>query len=98
MNVERLWNKMWVPKMIGRRGLTTRVISGIDIALWDLRGKITGQPVYRLLGGYRERVPTYIAGWILRGRQGSRRFGARDADQCGDGSHCRQDESWGRVN
>ncbi len=62
MNVERLWNKMWVPKLIGRRGLTTRVISGIDIALWDLRGKITGQPVYRLLGGYRERVPTYIAG------------------------------------
>ena len=62
MNVERLWNKMWVPKLIGRRGLTTRVISAIDIALWDLRGKITGQPVYRLLGGYRERVPTYIAG------------------------------------
>ncbi len=62
MNVERLWHKMWVPKLIGRRGLTTRVISVIDIALWDLRGKITNQPLYRLLGGNAERVPAYIAG------------------------------------
>ena len=62
MNVERLWHKMWVPKLVGRRGMTTRVISAIDIALWDLRGKIADQPLYRLLGGYRERVPAYIAG------------------------------------
>ena len=62
MNIERLWSKMWVPKLIGRRGLTTRVISAIDIALWDLRGRVTGQPLYRLLGGFRDRVPTYIAG------------------------------------
>lgn len=62
MNVERLWHAMWVPKLVGRRGLTTRTISSIDIALWDLRGKITGQPLHRLLGGFRDRVPAYIAG------------------------------------
>ena len=60
--VERLWHKLWVPKLVGRRGLTTRAISAIDIALWDLRAKVAGMPLYKLLGGFRQRVPTYIAG------------------------------------
>jgi D-arabinonate dehydratase len=62
LNVERLWHKMWVPKLIGRRGLTTRAISAIDIGLWDLRAKVATMPLYKLLGGYQDRVPTYIAG------------------------------------
>jgi L-alanine-DL-glutamate epimerase-like enolase superfamily enzyme len=62
IDVERLWHTMWVPKLIGRRGLTTRAISGIDIALWDLRAKVAGLPLYKLLGGFRDRMPTYIAG------------------------------------
>jgi L-alanine-DL-glutamate epimerase-like enolase superfamily enzyme len=61
-NVERMWADMWLPKLVGRRGLTTRVISAIDIALWDLRGKMAGVPVYKLLGGYADSVPAYIAG------------------------------------
>jgi L-alanine-DL-glutamate epimerase-like enolase superfamily enzyme len=62
IDVERLWHAMWVPKLVGRRGLTTRAISAIDIALWDLRAKVAGLPLYKLLGGYRDRVPVYIAG------------------------------------
>ena len=62
IDVERLWHKMWIPKLIGRRGLTTRAISAIDIGLWDIRAKVAGLPLYKLLGGYRDRVPTYIAG------------------------------------
>src|ERR671917_1645846 len=62
IDVERLWHKMWVPKLIGRRGLTTRAISAIDIALWDLRAKVAGMPLYKLLGGFRNRMPTYVAG------------------------------------
>ena len=62
MNVERIWHQIWVPKLTGRRGTETRVISGIDIALWDLVGKITEQPVYKLLGGFVERIDVYIAG------------------------------------
>ena len=61
-DTERIWEEMWQPKLVGRRGVTTRVISGIDIALWDLKGKITGQPVSKLLGGYAEKIPVYIAG------------------------------------
>ena len=51
-------NTFW----LGRGGTLTHTISGIDIALWDLWGKVTGQPVGRLLGGrYRERVRPYAS-------------------------------------
>jgi L-alanine-DL-glutamate epimerase-like enolase superfamily enzyme len=53
---------MWQPKLVGRRGITTRVISGIDIALWDIKGKAANRPVYKLLGGYAEKIPVYVAG------------------------------------
>ena len=47
---------------LGRGGAITHTISGIDIALWDLLGKATGQPVGRLLGGrYRDRVQPYAS-------------------------------------
>jgi D-galactarolactone cycloisomerase len=46
----------------GRGGAITHTISGIDLALWDLLGKATGQPVGRLLGGrYRDRVRPYAS-------------------------------------
>ena len=61
-DTERIWDDMWVPKLVGRRGITTRVISAIDIALWDVKGKATGQPLYKLLGGYTDKIPVYIAG------------------------------------
>jgi len=47
---------------LGRGGSITHAISGIDIALWDILGKVTRQPVGRLLGGrYRERVQPYAS-------------------------------------
>jgi D-arabinonate dehydratase len=59
---ERIWHEMWRPKLVGRRGISTRVMSGIDIALWDIKGKVANLPVYKLLGGFSNRVDTYIAG------------------------------------
>ena len=51
-------NTFWM----GRGGTLTHAISGIDIALWDILGKVTGQPVGRLLGGvYRRRVQPYCS-------------------------------------
>jgi L-alanine-DL-glutamate epimerase-like enolase superfamily enzyme len=46
----------------GRGGAVTHAVSGIDIALWDLLGKVAGQPVARLLGGYcRDRIKPYAS-------------------------------------
>ena len=59
-----------MPKLVGRRGITTRFISGIDIALWDLMGKATGKSVHQLLGGFRDRVPAYIAGGYYEAGKG----------------------------
>jgi D-galactarolactone cycloisomerase len=51
-------NTFWM----GRGGAITHAISGIDIAMWDILGQATGQPVGRLLGGrYRERVRPYAS-------------------------------------
>jgi D-arabinonate dehydratase len=61
-DVEAIWADLWQPTLVGRRGLTTRVISGIDIAIWDVRAKAAGLPLYKLLGGFTNRIPAYIAG------------------------------------
>jgi L-rhamnonate dehydratase len=61
--VERLWHKMYMASCYyGRRGAAIQVISGIDIALWDIVGKRVGQPIYKLLGaGYRDKVRAYAS-------------------------------------
>ncbi len=60
-NIEKIWHKLFRHfTYMGSRGATTSVISGIDIALWDIRGKVLGQPVYELLGGpVRDAVDVY---------------------------------------
>jgi len=63
LNTERLWEKMyWATLQQGRRGAAVIAISTIDIALWDLKGKMLGLPVHRLLGGHRDRVASYGSG------------------------------------
>lgn len=63
-NVQLLWDQMFSStSFYGRRGVPIMAISGIDLALWDVLGKRTGQPVWQLLGGAaRERVPAYYTG------------------------------------
>jgi L-alanine-DL-glutamate epimerase-like enolase superfamily enzyme len=61
--LERLWQKMYLASVYyGRRGAAIQVISGIDIALWDIVGKAVRQPVYKLLGGgNRDKVRAYAS-------------------------------------
>jgi L-alanine-DL-glutamate epimerase-like enolase superfamily enzyme len=54
---ERLWHR-------GRRE-ALRALGAVDVALWDLAGKIAGMPVYRLMGGYRQSVPAYASSSVL---------------------------------
>jgi L-alanine-DL-glutamate epimerase-like enolase superfamily enzyme len=51
----------------GPAGIFTLALSAIDMALWDIKGKALGQPLWKLLGGARERVPTYASGAMMRG-------------------------------
>ena len=63
---ERIWADLWNPKLLGRRGFTTRVVSAIDLALWDLKGRTLGLSVADLLGRCHDRLPAYIAGGYYR--------------------------------
>ena len=60
----RLWQRMydaaWRFRGPGRSAMPT--IGALDVALWDLVGKACGEPIWRLLGGYRDRVPVYADG------------------------------------
>ena len=62
-DINRLWDKLYKrTSSYGRRGLAIHVLSGIDIALWDILGKSLGVPVWRLLGGARRtEVPAYAS-------------------------------------
>jgi galactonate dehydratase len=59
--IEMIWNKIFrAYTYMGSRGLTTNMISAIDIALWDIRGKVLGLPISELFGGpVREGIPIY---------------------------------------
>jgi galactonate dehydratase len=59
--IERLWHKMFRSfTYMGSRGAACECVSAIDIALWDIRGKVLGLPVYELLGGaVRDEISLY---------------------------------------
>jgi L-rhamnonate dehydratase len=63
LEVERLWQKMYRGLIyVGRRGIALHAISGIDIALWDIKGKALGRPVCELIGTpLRQRVRAYAS-------------------------------------
>lgn len=58
-----LYDEMLYPNFkLGPMGAISEAIAGVDIALWDLKGKILGVPVYKLLGGkYRDKQPVYFS-------------------------------------
>lgn len=66
-NIEQLWHKLYHRySYLGSRGVPTVAISGIDIALWDIKGKALNRPIYDLLGGkVRDTVPLYANGWFV---------------------------------
>jgi Mandelate racemase / muconate lactonizing enzyme, N-terminal domain len=61
--IEALWQKMFArTRQFGRRGIVLNALSGIDIALWDIAGKVAKLPLYRLFGACRDRVEAYASG------------------------------------
>src|SRR6476620_451990 len=60
---EKIWHKMYRGNIYGgRRGVGCHAISGIDIALWDIKGKALGVPVWKLLGGgFHQKMRAYAS-------------------------------------
>ena len=57
---EAIWDKLyWKTMPRGQTGYAAHAVAAIDLALWDIKGKALRQPVWRLLGGARSRVPVY---------------------------------------
>jgi L-alanine-DL-glutamate epimerase-like enolase superfamily enzyme len=66
LETEALWNQMYLtfnPR--SQTGVWSSAVSAVDIALWDIKGKHYGEPVWRLLGGARKKVPAYITFGLL---------------------------------
>jgi L-rhamnonate dehydratase len=63
LRTEYLWYRMYNSNIYsGRRGIAIHAMSGIDIALWDIKGKFFGQPIWKLLGGgFHERIRAYAS-------------------------------------
>lgn len=59
---EQIFARTYVPKFIGRRGTSAKTVSAIDMAVWDIKAKAAGLPLYKLLGGARDRIDCYVAG------------------------------------
>lgn len=60
MRNELLWDQMyWLLAPRGQTGVACHAIAAVDTALWDIKGKVLGQPIWKLLGGARERVQVY---------------------------------------
>lgn len=63
-DIERMWDQMFNATLFyGRKGIVLNTISGVDLALWDLLGKVRGEPVHALLGGaVRDELEFYATG------------------------------------
>jgi galactonate dehydratase len=64
--IEYLWQRLYTSfSSLGSLGFVSAIISGVDIALWDIRGKALGRPIYDLLGGkFRDDLRLYSNGWF----------------------------------
>ncbi|MEX0762065.1 MAG: mandelate racemase/muconate lactonizing enzyme family protein [Dehalococcoidia bacterium] len=64
LDSEVLWTALFHDTQARSGRLATTALSGVDIALWDIKGRVLGQPVYKLLGGaHRKRIRVYANGW-----------------------------------
>jgi len=84
LNGERLWEKVY--RLVTTGGAPARLgisaLGAIDIALWDLKGKILGCSVHRLLGGFRDKIPAYADGGMFgRGPDGHAAWCARHVER-----------------
>lgn len=62
LDIGAIWADMWKRRAFAN----VMAIGAVDVALWDLAGKVAGLPVHRLLGTCRTKVPAYVSSWVHR--------------------------------
>lgn len=67
MRIEAIVARLRTGDAGGPGGIFTLALSAIDTALWEIKGKALDQPLWKLLGGHRDKVPTYASGSLRRG-------------------------------
>ena len=77
-----IWHRVYnLLRDHGQKGMPLQALSGVDIALWDIAGKVAGLPIHKLIGGaHRQSVPVYGYGMMLR-REDAASLAARFADE-----------------
>jgi L-alanine-DL-glutamate epimerase-like enolase superfamily enzyme len=60
-NREKIWRDLNHRQRLNMGTMSDKVLMAVDLALWDLAGRYLNQPVYKLLGGYRDKVPAYAS-------------------------------------
>ena len=91
--IEAIWMKLWWDMHYGGRGgPTVLALSAVDMALWDLKARKLSQPLWKLLGGFSDRVPCYAGGIDLE--LPLPRLADADRPQPRARLPCHQDEGW----
>jgi len=82
LNRDAIWHKVYnLMRDHGQKGMPLQALSGVDIALWDIAGKVAGLPIHQLIGGaHRTSVPVYGYGMMLK-RQDTTSMAARFTDE-----------------
>ncbi len=83
LDIDGCWQRMYeASEVYGRRGVAMHAISGIDIALWDLRGKVEGRPLHELIGGrHHAALDTYASVLMPDTVEDTRALATRCADE-----------------
>lgn len=78
-NINKIWDQLYRASLpYGRKGMTIMAISAVDLALWDLNGKVRQEPVYNLIGGLsRDEISLYCTGPAPDAVQGMGFWGAK---------------------
>ena len=96
---DAIWHRVYnLLRDHGQKGMPLQALSGVDIALWDISGKVAGLPLHKLIGGaHRKNVPVYGYGMMLRPEPApelAARFPGRGCRNQGGGICRVQDEGW----
>lgn len=86
LRVERIWHKCYYASFQhSRSGIYVAALSGVDMAIWDAVGKYLGQPLYKLLGGFRDSIEVYASCGFYQEGKGTAELVAEARDRVAQG-------------